>query len=84
MTVGRKHINMDFCLKNAINKSMLLCDFTAPSTIRFPLQRFRVAQSCLGMIVKFAYEPKCFFVSLRHSTVLMSYLLIIMISAANI
>ena len=65
MPIGRENINMDFCFENAINKSMLLCDFTAPSTFGLSFQRFRVAQSCLGMIVKFAYKPKSFFVRLR-------------------
>lgn len=65
MPIGREDINMDFCFENAINKSMLLCDFTAPSTLRFSFQWFRVAQSCLGMNVKFTNKPKSFLVSLR-------------------
>ena len=39
MPIGRENINMDFCFENAINKSMLLCDFTAPSTFGLSFQR---------------------------------------------
>ena len=38
MPIGRENINMDFCFENAINKSMLLCDFTAPSTLGLSFQ----------------------------------------------
>ena len=65
MPISREDINMDFCLENAINKSMFLCDFTTPSSLGLSFQWFRVPQSCLGMIVKFAYKPKSFFVRLR-------------------
>lgn len=53
MPICRQDVNMDFSFENAINKSMLLCDFTAPSTLWFSFQRFRVIQTCLGMIYIF-------------------------------
>ena len=63
MPVGRQDVHMDFCFEDSIDKSMLLCYFTTPSTFWLSFQRLRVSQSCLGMVVKFANESQSLLVS---------------------
>ena len=65
MSISRQYVNMNFCFKDAINKSMLLRDFTAPSAFRLSPQRFWVSQPSLWMIIKLTNEPHSLFVSLR-------------------
>jgi len=65
MAIGRKHVDMDFCFKNAVDKSMLSCDFSAPSPFGLLLQWLRVTQPCLRMVVKLADKPQSLIVSLR-------------------
>ena len=65
IAIGRKHVDMDFCFKNAVDKSMLSCDFAAPSPFGLPLQWLRVTQPCLRMVVKLADKPQSLIVSLR-------------------
>jgi len=64
MPISRQNIYVDFCLKNAINKSMFFSDFTTPSIFRFTFQWLRVAQSCFWVFIKLANESQRFFVSL--------------------
>jgi len=62
MSIGRQNIYMDFCFEDSIDKSMLLCDFAAPSIFRFSLQWLRMSQPGFWMIVELANKSQCFLV----------------------
>ena len=57
MPVGRKHVNMNFGLENAINQSMFFRDLTTPTIFRVPFKRFRMPRACHRMLCYFIQKP---------------------------
>ena len=53
MAVCREYFHIDFSLKNAVNKSVLLCKFPTPSAFGFALQWLRVAQPRFRVCLQF-------------------------------
>gem|GEM_PF-3419012 len=50
VSISRKDIHIDLNLEDAVYKSMLLCDFSTPSSFGFPFQWFGMSQSCFRML----------------------------------
>lgn len=57
MPVGRKHVNMNFGLENAINQSMFFRDLTTPTIFRVPFKRLRMPRACHRMLCYFIQKP---------------------------
>ena len=65
MSVGRENENNNLCIKNAIDKPVLVGDTSAPSSFGVSFQRFWMSCACGGVFVKFAYQLQRFLISVR-------------------
>jgi hypothetical protein len=50
MPIGRKYIDMDFRLEDAIHQTVFLGDLTTPAILGLPLQWLRMACASLRMV----------------------------------
>ena len=72
MAVGRNHLNKDFGLKNLVNHTVFLRDFTRPLSRPVFFQRFRMSSTRLRVHHKFANKPLGFFERQRFKTLQLS------------
>ncbi len=65
MAVCRKNINMDFCFENAVNKSVLFGNLSAPPIFGLAFQRLGMSSSSCGVYDNLVEKFNGFFETFR-------------------
>ena len=60
MPISSEDFNVDFRFENTINQPVLFGYLTAPTSLRLPLQGFRMSRSGLWMVCQFIQQYKRF------------------------
>ena len=78
MSIGREHINVNFCLENAIYQTMFLGYLTTPAILRLSFQWFRMSSASLRMLSNLIEQfdnflERCRFATLQFGKSLLGF-----------
>ena len=65
VAIGRKHVYVNFCFEDFINKAVLFRDCPAPLSAAVTFQLFRMSSASLGMLHQFVEQFYGFFMCNR-------------------